>query len=48
MGFMSSMENTLNGNEFNKSYTENGALGYRSSGKNLLDINFKEQSPLKI
>lgn len=44
MGFMSSMENTLNGNEFNKSYTENGALGYRSSGKSLLDINFKASS----
>lgn len=44
MGFMSSMENTLNGNEFNKSYTENGAVGYRSTGKSLLDINFKVAS----
>lgn len=41
MSFMSSMENTLNGKGFNKSYTENGALGYRTTGKNLLDLNFK-------
>ena len=41
MSFMSSMENTLNGKGFNVSHTENGALGYRTTGKNLLDLNFK-------
>lgn len=37
--FMSSVKSTLN-NEFNYGVTENGALGYRTSGKALLDINF--------
>lgn len=37
--FMSSVKNTLN-NEFNYGTTENGALGYRTTGKALLDINF--------
>lgn len=37
--FMNAMQNTL-ANEFNFSETENGALGYRTSGKNLLDLNF--------
>lgn len=37
--FMNAMQNTL-GNEFNYSTTENGALGYRTSGKELLDLNF--------
>lgn len=43
MSFMDSMENTLN-NDFNKSYTENGALGFRTTGKELLDLNFKTSS----
>lgn len=37
--FMSAVKGTLN-NEFNVSVTENGAVGYRTSGKELLDINF--------
>ena len=37
--FMNAMQNTLS-NEFNYSTTENGALGYRTSGKELLDLNF--------
>lgn len=40
MGFMNSMKSTLN-EDFNESYTENGALGYRTTGKHLLDLNFK-------
>ena len=39
MSFMDAMKNTLN-NEFNVSVTENGAVGYRTSGKALLDLNF--------
>lgn len=37
--FMNAMQNTIS-NEFNYSTTENGALGYRTSGKELLDLNF--------
>jgi len=37
--FMSAVKNTLN-NECNYSMTENGALGYRTTGKELLDLNF--------
>lgn len=43
MGFMNSMKSTLN-EDFNESYTENGALGYRTTGKYLLDLNFKVAS----
>ena len=39
MSFMNAMQNALN-NEFNVSVTENGAIGYRTTGKELLDINF--------
>lgn len=39
MSFMNAMQNTLN-NEFNVSVTEKGALGYRTSGKELLDLDF--------
>ena len=41
--FMNNLKATLN-NEFNTSVTENGALGYRTSGKELLDINFSVSS----
>lgn len=37
--FMNAMANTLN-NEFNYARTENGALGFRTTGKALLDLNF--------
>lgn len=37
--FMSAVKNTMN-NEFNYSVTENGALGYRTTGKELMDLNF--------
>ena len=43
MGFMNSMKSTLN-EDFNESYTENGALGYRTTGRHLLDLNFKVAS----
>lgn len=41
--FMSNLKRTL-GEEFNESVTENGAVGYRTSGKRLLDINFAVSS----
>lgn len=39
MSFMNNMQETLN-EEFNVSMTENFALGYRTTGKTLLDLNF--------
>lgn len=39
MNFMENLKNTL-GEDFNESITENGAVGYRTTGKALLDINF--------
>jgi hypothetical protein len=38
MGFMNDLKQTLNENSF--AYTENGALGFSTSGTKLLDINF--------
>ena len=37
--FIENLENTLL-NEFNESVTENGALGFRTTGRALLDLNF--------
>ena len=37
--FMNDLKETLN-EDFNTSITENGAIGYRTTGKELLDINF--------
>ena len=39
MSFMNAMKNEMMEN-FNESVTENGAVGYRTTGKSLLDINF--------
>ena len=39
MSFMNAVKSTLN-NEYNVSVTENGAIGYRTTGKELLDLNF--------
>ena len=36
---MNDLKETLN-EDFNTSITENGAVGYRTTGKSLLDINF--------
>ena len=41
--FMNELKVTLN-NEFNTSVTENSALGYRTTGKELLDMNFSVSS----
>ena len=41
--FMDNLKRTL-GEDFNESRTENGAVGYRTSGKALLDINFAVSS----
>lgn len=38
--FMDSVKDTLNGDSHNISVTENGAVGYRTTGKDLLDLNF--------
>lgn len=43
MSFMERLGETL-GEEFNNSITENGAVGYRTSGKELLDLNFAVSS----
>ncbi len=39
MNFIERLESTLQG-EFNISVTENMALGYKTTGKSLLDLNF--------
>ncbi len=39
MNFIERLESTLQG-EFNVSVTENMALGYKTTGKSLLDLNF--------
>ena len=39
MNFMNAMKNEMIEN-FNESVTENGAVGYRTTGKYLLDLNF--------
>ncbi len=43
MNFMENMKETLD-EDFNESVTENGALGYRTTGKAMLDFNFKISS----
>ena len=43
MGFMEQLKDTLN-KDYNKSVTENGAVGYRTTGKKLLDLNFQVSS----
>ena len=43
MSFMESLKETLN-EDMNVSVTENGAVGYRTSGKELLDLNFSVSS----
>lgn len=47
MEFMSAVRQTLN-NEYNVARTENGALGYRTTGKELLDLNFAVASLRKM
>jgi len=40
MNFIENLKNTLE-EEFNESVTENGAVGYKTTGKEILDFNFK-------
>ena len=47
MEFMNAVRQTLD-NEYNASITENGAVGYRTTGKNLLDLNFAVASLRKM
>lgn len=43
MGFMQNIKNMLNSG-YNASVTENGAVGYQTTGKALLDLNFSVSS----
>lgn len=43
MEFIEKMKETLN-EEFNESVTENGAVGYRTTGREILDFNYKVAS----
>lgn len=45
--FMNDLRETLN-EDFNESVTENGAIGYRTTGKELLDMNFSVASMRKM
>lgn len=47
MDFINAVRRTLN-NEYNTSVTENGAVGYRTTGKELLDLNFAIASLRKM
>jgi hypothetical protein len=47
MEFMNAIESTLN-SRYNVSVTENGAVGYRTTGKELLDLNFTVASLRKM
>lgn len=47
MEFMNAVKQTLN-NEYNVSVTENGAVGFRTTGKELLDLNFAVASLRKM
>lgn len=47
MEFMNAVRSTLN-NEYNISVTENGAVGYGTTGKELLDLNFAVASLRKM
>ena len=44
MNFVKKMEETYLDSEYNESITENGAVGYKSTGKALLDLNFSVSS----
>lgn len=44
MGFYDDVKETLLNGENNISITENGAIGYKTTGKNILDVNFKASS----
>jgi hypothetical protein len=43
MNFLDKLKDTLN-NDMNQAVTENGAIGYRTTGKNLLDLHFATAS----
>lgn len=47
MSFINAVRQTIN-NEYNVSITENGAVGYRTTGKELLDLNFAVASLRKM
>jgi len=47
MEFMNAVKQTLN-NEYNVSITENGMVGFRTTGKELLDLNFAVASLRKM
>ena len=44
MNFYDQLQKTITNSESNRSVTENGALGYKTTGKKLLDLNFAVSS----
>lgn len=46
--FGTALKETIETNEFNVSVTENGAIGYETSGKELLDMNYQISSMRKM
>lgn len=44
LSFMDQLKNTLLSSGHNHSITENGAIGYRTTGRKLLDLNFMVSS----
>ena len=44
MGFLKNVKSVLNNENHNVSITENGAVGYKTTGKELLDMSFKVSS----
>lgn len=44
MGFLENVKSVLNNENHNVSITENGAVGYKTTGKELLDMSFKVSS----
>ena len=46
--FMESVKDTMLDGANNISVTENGAVGYRTTGRSLLDLNFAVASPRRF
>lgn len=44
MSFLENMEKEVLGEDYNESFTENGAKGFKTTGKEILDMNFKISS----
>ena len=44
MSFYDQLQKTITNSDSNRSVTENGAIGYRTTGRKLLDLNFAVSS----